>query len=80
METSEPVTVVVLGAGPAAPPGVRVLARADEPRHAPRLVADARPQVVLVGLDRDRDTVLAVVLGADRAGARRPGARRARDG
>ena len=61
METSEPVTVVVLGAGPAPPPGVRVLARADEPRHAPRLVATARPQVVLVGLDRDRDAVLAVV-------------------
>ena len=61
MGTSEPVTVVVLGAGPAAPPGVHVLAHADEPRHAPRLVAAARPQVVLVGLGRDRDAVLAVV-------------------
>ena len=61
METSEPVTVVVLGAGPAAPPGVRVLARAHAPRHPPRRDAAARPQVVLVGLDRDRDAVLAVV-------------------
>jgi len=61
METSEPVTVVVFGAGPATPPGVRVLACADEPRHAPRLVATARPQVVLMGLDRDRDAVLAIV-------------------
>ena len=54
-------TVVVIGAGPAAPPGVRVLAHADEPRRAPRLVDDARPQVVLAGLGRDRDAVLAVV-------------------
>ena len=61
MGMSESVTVVVLGAGPAAPPGVHVLAHADEPRHAPRLVAAARPQVVLVGLGRDRDAVLAVV-------------------
>jgi DNA-binding NarL/FixJ family response regulator len=61
MGTSEPVTVVVVGAGPAAPPGVHVLAHTDEPRHAPRLVAAARPQVVLVGLGRDRDAVLAVV-------------------
>ena len=42
-------------------PGVQVLAHADDPRRAPRLVDDARPQVVLAGLGRDRDTVLAVV-------------------
>ena len=62
MGTSEPVTVVVIGgAGLAAPSDVHVLAHTDEPRHAPRLVAAARPQVVLVGLGRDRDAVLAVV-------------------
>jgi DNA-binding NarL/FixJ family response regulator len=61
METSEPVTVVVVGAGSAAPPDVHVVAHADEPRQVLRLVAAARPQVVLVGLGRDRDVVLAAV-------------------
>jgi len=65
MDTSGPVTVVVvgcLGIGViAALPGVQVLAHADDPRRAPRLVDDTRPQVVLAGLGRDRDTVLAVV-------------------
>jgi DNA-binding NarL/FixJ family response regulator len=62
--TSGPVTVVVvggdgeLGEGLA---GVRLLARADDPRRAPRLVVDARPQVVLAGLGHDRAAVLAVV-------------------
>ena len=58
------VTVVVVGELPAdvgAPPDVRLLARAADPRHAPRLVDRARPQVVLAGLGRDRDAVLAVV-------------------
>jgi DNA-binding NarL/FixJ family response regulator len=75
METSGPVTVVVVGGwgddGGGEPgggdddlaelPDVRLLARADDPRRAPRLVGDARPQVVLAGLGRDRDAVLAVV-------------------
>ena len=62
MEASEPVTVVVIGCpGIAVVPGVQVLAHADDPRRAPRLVGDVRPQVVLAGLGRDRDTVLAVV-------------------
>jgi DNA-binding NarL/FixJ family response regulator len=61
------VTVVVVGGdGPwagdvAALPGVLLLARVDDLRRAPRLVDDARPQVVLAGLGRDRDAVLAVV-------------------
>jgi DNA-binding NarL/FixJ family response regulator len=65
MGTSGPVTVVVIGDGVrgdvAELPGVRLVARADDPRRAPRLVGDARPQVVLAGLGRDRDAVLAVV-------------------
>ena len=75
VETSGPVTVVVVGGwgddGGGEPgggdddlaelPDVRLLARADDPRRAPRLVGDARPQVVLAGLGRDRDAVLAVV-------------------
>jgi DNA-binding NarL/FixJ family response regulator len=62
-----PVTVVVVGddrgwdGDLAELPGVLLVARADDPRRAPRLVDDARPQVVLVGLGRDRDAVLAVV-------------------
>jgi DNA-binding NarL/FixJ family response regulator len=62
-----PVTVVVVGGdggwhGDLADlPGVLLVARADDPRRAPRMVDDARPQVVLVGLGRDRDAVLAVV-------------------
>jgi DNA-binding NarL/FixJ family response regulator len=56
-----PVTVVVVGAGPADAPGVRVLARADDPRRAPGIVAAARPQVVLASLGADRDAVLAVL-------------------
>lgn len=57
------VTVLLVGDGGWHPelPGLRVLAHADDPRRAPRLVGDARPQVVLVGLGRDRDAVLAVV-------------------
>jgi DNA-binding NarL/FixJ family response regulator len=67
MGTSGPVTVVVIGCheigccAVAASPGVRVLAHAVDPRGAPRLVDDLRPQVVLAGLDGDRDAVLAVV-------------------
>jgi len=40
---------------------VRLLARVDDPRRAPRLVDAARPQVVLARLGRDREAVLAVV-------------------
>ena len=81
METSGPVTVVVIGRlGIAALPGVQVLAHADDPRRAPRLVDDARPQVVLAGLGRDRDTVLAVVPDLREAGARHAGARGRRRG
>ena len=65
MGTSGPVTVVVIGESLrgdlAELPGVRLVARVDDPRRAPRLVGDARPQVVLAGLGRDRDAVLAVV-------------------
>lgn len=67
MATSGPVTVVVIGEcafgdrTAAVPSGVHVLAHAADPRGAPRLVDDARPQVVLAGLGRHRDTVLAVV-------------------
>src|SRR5690348_7593563 len=65
MGTSGPVTVVVIGESLrgdlAELPGVRLVARADDPRRAPRLVGAARPQVVLAGLGRDRDAVLAVV-------------------
>ena len=60
MATSGSVTVVVIGDLPA-PPDVRVVARIDDPRRAPRLVDDVRPQVVLAGLGRDRDAVLAVL-------------------
>ena len=60
MATSGSVTVVVIGDLPA-PPDVRVVARIDDPRRAPRLVDDIRPQVVLAGLGRDRDAVLAVL-------------------
>jgi DNA-binding NarL/FixJ family response regulator len=60
MATSGPVTVVLIG-DLAAPPDVCVLARVDDPRRAPRLVDDIRPQVVLAGLGRDRDAVLAVL-------------------
>jgi DNA-binding NarL/FixJ family response regulator len=56
-------TVVVIGCleigDGEAPPGVEVLARTDDPRRAPRLVDDLRPQVVLAALRRD--DVLAVV-------------------
>jgi DNA-binding NarL/FixJ family response regulator len=58
------VTVVVVGDGVGDPgelPGVRLLARTGDPRRAPRLVGDARPQVVLVWLGRDRDAMLAAV-------------------
>jgi DNA-binding NarL/FixJ family response regulator len=65
------VAVVLVGADPGtfpgAPsdldelPGVRLLARADAPRQAPRLVDDARPDVVVAGLAHDREAVLAVV-------------------
>jgi DNA-binding NarL/FixJ family response regulator len=74
MATPEPVTVVLIGPDPTVPggrpdvaadlgalPGVRLLARTDDPRRAPRLVHAARPDVVLAGLGRDRDAVLAVV-------------------
>jgi DNA-binding NarL/FixJ family response regulator len=63
MGTAGPVTVVVVGGDGAFPdlPGVRLLARAPEPRRAARVVGDARPQVVLAGLGRDREAVLAVV-------------------
>ena len=65
MGTSAPVTVVTVGCrdgwDPADLPDVRLLARADDPRRAPRLVGAMRPQVVLAGLGRDRDAVLAVV-------------------
>ena len=61
MGTSGSVTVVVVGAPVGESPGVEVLAHADDPRRAPRLVSDARPQVVLAVLGRDRDAVLAVV-------------------
>jgi DNA-binding NarL/FixJ family response regulator len=60
MATSGSVTVVVIGDLPA-PPDVRVVARVDDPRRAPRLVDDVRPQVVLAALGRDRDAVLAVL-------------------
>ena len=60
-----PVTVVVVGGdgdgGLTGVPGVRIVARADDPRRAPRLVDEARPQAVVVVLGRDRDAVLAVV-------------------
>ena len=62
-----PVTVVVVGdddgwgADPARLRGVRLLARTDDPRRALRLVDQARPQVVLAGLGRRREAVLAVV-------------------
>ncbi len=75
MGTSGQVTVVVVGGGGGAaddlaePPGVRVVARAPDPRRAPRLVDHARPQVVLAGLGRDREAVLAVV---PELAARRP--------
>ena len=53
-------TVVVIGSSELGePPGVRVLARTDDLRRAPRLVDDLRPQVVLAALGRDQ--VLAVV-------------------
>jgi DNA-binding NarL/FixJ family response regulator len=55
------VTVVVVGGSIAGPPDVQVLAHTDDPRRAPRLVDDLRPQVVLAGLGHDRDGVLAVV-------------------
>jgi DNA-binding NarL/FixJ family response regulator len=61
------VTVVVvgddggLGGHPRELPGVRLLARIADLRRAPRLVGDARPQVVLVRLGHDRDAVLAAV-------------------
>src|SRR5689334_24654171 len=42
-------------------PGVRLLARADPPRQAPRLVDDAHPDVVVAGLGPEREAVLAVV-------------------
>jgi DNA-binding NarL/FixJ family response regulator len=58
MATSGSVTVVVIGDLPA-PPDVRVVARVDDPRRAPRLVDDIRPQVVLAALGRDRNAVLA---------------------
>jgi DNA-binding NarL/FixJ family response regulator len=61
VRTSEPVTVVLVGADPGALLDVRLLAHAADPRRAPRLVDRARPQVVLAGLGRDRDAVLAVV-------------------
>ncbi len=71
-----PVTVVVVGDDegwdPAELPGVRLLARAQDPRRAARLVDHARPQVVLAGLGRGRDAVLAVV---PELTARVPGAR-----
>ena len=60
MATSGSVTVVVIG-DLLAPPDVRVVARIDDPRRARRLVDDVRPQVVLAGLGRDRDAVLAVL-------------------
>ena len=60
MATSGSVRVVVIG-DLLAPPDVRVVARIDDPRRAPRLVDDVRPQVVLAGLGRHRDAVLAVL-------------------
>jgi DNA-binding NarL/FixJ family response regulator len=60
MATSGSVTVVVIG-DLATPPDACVLARVDDPRRAPRLVDDIRPQVVLAGLGRDRNAVLAVL-------------------
>ena len=54
-------TVVVIGSQPAAMNDVQVLACTDDPRRAPRLVDDLRPQVVLAGLNGNRDAVLAVV-------------------
>jgi DNA-binding NarL/FixJ family response regulator len=63
MGTAGAVTVVVVGGDGAFAdlPGVRLLARVLDPRRAARLVGDARPQVVLAGLGRDREAVLAVV-------------------
>ena len=84
MATSGPVTVVVVGGwgdGGGEPsgdddlaelPGVLLLARAVDPRRAARLVDDARPQVVLAGLGRDRDAVLAVVPELTRGRPARP--------
>jgi DNA-binding NarL/FixJ family response regulator len=62
MGTSGPVTVVSIGdvAIPTAS-DVHVVGHADDPRRGPRLVRDLRPHVVLAGLGRDRDAVLAVV-------------------
>ena len=60
MATSGSVTVVVIG-DLAVPLDACVLARVDDPRRAPRLVDDIRPQVVLAGLGRARDAVLAVL-------------------
>ena len=60
------VTVVVVAGGSRAGdlaglPGVRVLARVDDPRRAPRVVGAARPQVVLAGLAGDRAAVPGVL-------------------
>ena len=51
----------VWGRDLAAHPDVHLLARTDDPRRAPWLVERARPRVVLAGLGRGRDAVLAVV-------------------
>lgn len=51
----------VRGADLAAHPDVRLLGRADDPHRAAWLVDRARPRVVLAGLGRDRDAVLAAV-------------------
>jgi DNA-binding NarL/FixJ family response regulator len=70
------VTVVVVGADPASGlagvPGVRLLACTADPRRAPGLVGQARPQVVVVGLDGDRETLLAAL---PEVAARAPDAR-----
>jgi DNA-binding NarL/FixJ family response regulator len=66
----DPVAVVLVGADPGTfpgasdlgvLPGVRLVARAESPRRAPRLVDDAHPDVVVAGLGPDREPVLAVV-------------------
>jgi DNA-binding NarL/FixJ family response regulator len=51
-------------------PGVRVLACTADPRRAPGLVGEARPQVVVVGLDGDREALLAAL---PEVAARAPG-------
>jgi DNA-binding NarL/FixJ family response regulator len=61
------VTVTVVVVGPATAPdlngvvGVRLVACTADPRRAPRLVGEARPHVVVVGLDGNREALLAAL-------------------